>query len=634
MERKSEQDTVYTRTAIVEAVRAEGEETRYTASLSSEYGVERYGYTEVLAHSAESINMERASNGLVLLFNHDTDKPIGRINNIGLREGDKKLVGELTFSETAAGQEKRAQVDEGTLTDISIRYSIEETEKDEDERTGQLFITATRWTPLEGSLVSVPADPTVGMGRDLSLTKTEGLQMENDNAKTGKDSSAGGVVVEFEQGRKTGQAEGAALERQRTTKINELFTAPGFKGAGFDGLRQSLVNNGSTVDQARAALLEMAGGNADQQNAIGTERGFQADTQSHTPHITAKDTRQADMMRDMQSAANFKAGLETGEEAREAHSKNHFAGWSFSEMARECLNNTGIDTRGMSPRDVVGYALNPNAVPHHARSGFVGQGTSGFPALVENIANKAMMQGFNESDETWRQICRIGQVSSFRQESRVDMSSFSDLDEVAENGEYKHGAVSDAKEYIQAKKYGKLFAITREMIVNDDLNGMQAVPRLMGRAADRKIGDLVYAILTGNPNLQDGTALFDAARSNIITSGAAPSVAQLDEMMKLMALQSDISGNATGQNIGLSTLIVPVALKVTATILANAASDPDQKTTQKGGGGTSPNPFAGTFNVVADPRLDAASSTVYYGSANPTLHSNHHGFLAMAIDYQ
>jgi hypothetical protein len=131
---------------------------------------------------------------------------------------------------------------------------------------------------------------------------------------------------------------------------------------------------------------------------------------------------------------------------------------------------------------------------------------------------------------------------------------------------------------------------------------------------------LVYAILTGNPNLQDGTALFDAARNNIITSGAAPSVAQLDEMMKLMALQSDISGNATGQNIGLSTLIVPVALKVTATILANAASDPDQKTTQKGGGGTSPNPFAGTFNVVADPRLDAASSAVYYGSANPTLH--------------
>lgn len=623
----------------------------YQAALSSEYAVERWGYSEILEHSAEAINMERAANGLVMLFNHNYDMPIGRIINIRLRE-DKALAGDLIFSETAEGKLRQTQVDEGVLTDISISYSIEETERRENRDTGQVTITAKRWTPLEASVVSVPADPSVGIGRNQPPPKPKGgttMNWQQRAQKMGlvqKDGEtdaefqarivaaelsqrqhpAGGTVVEFEAGRRSGMQEGATLERQRQTAINELFMAPGFSGPGYSALREALIQNGSSVEQARQNLLEYVGSNPDQRTAISAGMPKHEPAASPCMRVTSDNSGVEVAAENMRQAGLHKVGLlkpeenETAGQFRKRLNDNPFVGYRFSEMARHALQLIGIDTRGLSEYDVIGYALNPMAAPAHKRSGFVGQGTSAFPALVEDIASKAMMMGYQESDEVWRQIVRVGRVSSFRQESRVDMSAFSDLDTIPENGEYKHGKLSDRKEYIQAQKYGKLFSITREMLVNDDLNGLSVIPRSMGRAADRKVGDLVMAIFTGNPTMQDGTALFAAGHSNIITSGAAPSVAQLDAMVKLMALQKDSSDVTHGQNIRLSTLLVPKALEVTARILATAINDPDQTSTSKGGGGTRPNPFNNQFSVVSDARLDASSSVKFWGLANPSIY--------------
>jgi HK97 family phage prohead protease len=614
---KSTQVETFERLAQIER-KADHGVTVYTASLSSEYPVERWGYTEVLEHSSKAVNFERAQNGLVLLFNHNVDEPIGRISNLKIRSGDKKLVGDLVFSKTEAGKLRQTQVDEGTLTDISIRYSVEKwSESENDNRTTR---TITRWTPQEGSIVSVPADPTVGVGRNQpKSTEGETMSKENDTASKGDNTrGADGVVVEFESGRKAGLQEGARVERERVAAIDALFDAPGFVGAMYDGLRKTLIENGSTIDQAREALLKVAGGDPAQSEPISNAR--HADTQQRTPGVSVGTEDAEKKYEAMRIASEFKAGfLQDGQDqhaARQEQAENPFGGLTLGEMARESLHIAGIDTRGLSTFDVVGYALNPNALPASRRS-FVGQGTGNFAAVVENIANKSMMQGFDEAPETWSQIVRTGQVSSFRQESRVDLSEFSDLDEVAENGEYKHGSMTDNREYIQAAKYGKLFAITREVIVNDDLNALTRIPGEMGRAANRKIGDLVYAVLTTPATLRDGTAIFDATRSNIITSGAAPSVAQVDAMRQLMALQSGMNSAAHGQNIRLSILIVPIALETTSLVLARSQNDPDQKSTESGGGGTRPNPFAGTLTVVADARLDAASSVIYYGSANP-----------------
>lgn len=148
--------------------------TRYAVSLSSEAPVERWFGTEVLSHDAGAVDMSRAGQGLNLLFNHDPEQPIGRIENLGVKDG--KLQGQLRFYSTDAGQNVKRMVDEG-MREVSIGYRINSYEYEEGRNGVADKYTATNWTPMEGSIVSIPADNTVGVGR--SANKTYPLQIRN-----------------------------------------------------------------------------------------------------------------------------------------------------------------------------------------------------------------------------------------------------------------------------------------------------------------------------------------------------------------------------------------------------------------------------------------------------------------------
>lgn len=138
--------------------RQEGGNTRLTFTASSEYPVERFFGTEILDHSPGSIRMDRVKAGAVpLLFNHDMDDVIGMVDDLRLM--DRRLVSDAHFFSTSRANEIDQMV-EGGLRNVSIRYRIHtvEVDKNGDERV-------IDWEPLEVSIVSIPADPTVGMGR-------------------------------------------------------------------------------------------------------------------------------------------------------------------------------------------------------------------------------------------------------------------------------------------------------------------------------------------------------------------------------------------------------------------------------------------------------------------------------------
>ncbi len=99
------------------------------------------------------------------------------------------------------------------------------------------------------------------------------------------------------------------------------------------------------------------------------------------------------------------------------------------------------------------------------------------------------------------------------------MGGFRSLRQVREGAEYKYITTSDRKETIALATYGEIFSITRQAIINDDLNMLVDIPVKMGRAAKATIGDLVYKVLTDNPKLSDGKALFHADHKNIATGG-------------------------------------------------------------------------------------------------------------------
>lgn len=308
--------------------------------------------------------------------------------------------------------------------------------------------------------------------------------------------------------------------------------------------------------------------------------------------VTVEDTRD-----------KFRAGISNAVLARAGLAKhdsaNQFRGYSLFEMARASLENVGIKTGGMDKMALVAAAFTHTG--------------SDFPSLLANVAEKAMLMGHEEAEETFQLWTVKGNLPDFKAAKRVDLNTFPSLAEVQDGAEYKYATVGDRGETIQLATYGKLFSITRQTIINDDLNAFSKIPRLMGRAAIRTVGNLAYAVLTGNPTMADGTALFHTDHKNLPT-GAGLSTTAVDAMRVLLAKQTD--GSATALNIRLANLIVPIALEGAARVVRD--SEFEIGATAKNN--TVPNSVRGTFEVIADARLDAASATAWYGTANSAMH--------------
>lgn len=141
-----------------------------TIPVSSEIVVDRGWYKEILLHSAESVNLERLKNGANALVNHKEDKLIGVIEDAYIGE-DRRLYATVRFSKGSLGEEVFNDVVDGIRRNVSISYEFGDFDyeevKEHPEKTGNdiPMFRILRWTPLEVSFVSVPADHTVGVGR-------------------------------------------------------------------------------------------------------------------------------------------------------------------------------------------------------------------------------------------------------------------------------------------------------------------------------------------------------------------------------------------------------------------------------------------------------------------------------------
>lgn len=142
----------------IEITQTDTGQTRLSFPLSSETPVERWFGTEILSHAPEAVQLERINTGAApLLFNHDWGDPIGMIDGGRLENG--RLIVDAHLFDTERAREVKAMID-GGLKNVSIGYEIQGMR---EEPHGTL--TATSWLPLEGSIVTVPADTSVGIGR-------------------------------------------------------------------------------------------------------------------------------------------------------------------------------------------------------------------------------------------------------------------------------------------------------------------------------------------------------------------------------------------------------------------------------------------------------------------------------------
>ncbi|MEM1143983.1 MAG: ClpP-like prohead protease/major capsid protein fusion protein [Pseudomonadota bacterium] len=312
------------------------------------------------------------------------------------------------------------------------------------------------------------------------------------------------------------------------------------------------------------------------------------------------NTSGADRFREDATAALLaRAGL-ADKETRAKAAKTNFRSFKLLDFARASLERSGVSHGHMDPMRVVGAAFT--------------QSTSDFPILLENTMHKTLLDAYQTAPDAWSRFCHIGSVTDFRAHGRYRTGSIGNYTAVNENGEFEYKTLPDGeKSSITVTTKGNIINLSRQMIVNDDLNAFLGVAADLGRAGRRTVEAAVFSVLAENdglgPNMSDGNPLFDASHNNIGT-GALLSVESIEADRVLLGSQMDISGNDF-LYLRPDVLLLPMSLGGQARVINSAEYDPDALNRLN-----KPNSVRGLFNDVVDtPRL---SGTRRYMFANPT----------------
>ena len=370
-----------------------------------------------------------------------------------------------------------------------------------------------------------------------------------------------------------GAANIAGNEQKRINGISEVFS---LFGSRYDGIKMACLEDAScTPEMAREKLLNEMG-----RESTPSNKNTPAHIYAGNGNFVGDGIRQALMAR---------AGFEKTER------DNVYNGMTLREYARMSLTERGIGVSSYNPMQMVGAAFTHS--------------TSDFGNILLDVANKAILQGWEDAPETYEQWTRKGQLSDFKIAHRVGMGGFSALRQVREGAEYKYVTTGDKQATIALATYGELFSITRQAIINDDLNMLTDVPMKLGRAAKSTIADLVYAILTSNPKIStDNVSLFDKAKHANVLESAAMDVASLDKARQLMRVQKEGERHL---NIRPAFVLVPTAMESVANQVIRSSS---VKGADINAGII--NPVKDFATVIAEPRLDDNSQTTFYLAAS------------------
>jgi len=527
----------------------------------------------------------------------------------GMRTEGDLLVGRAVYSSVPEAEGPWTKTAEGHLTDYSVgRRDISSVYVPADQTEiveGKTFTgpvrVVTKWIPKEMSVCPIGADETAKARAVAPPQKTPEKENTMDEKlrkylerrglpTTATEQEAYRFLDELDQRAETRpaavatpaptrsedeiRAEAIRIENTRTMEITALCDQHNVAPE----KRAEYLKPEVTVEQVRKEILELV-----VERSQGTTPGF-------VPGIQTGADEKDKFRAAAEGGLMLRAGRKVTDDEMKLGARD-LAGFSLREMARECLRISGQATSG-NILDMVGRALT----------------TSDFPLLLSNVANKSLLEGWETQEETWQTWVAEGSVSDFKTNTAVRPGETGDLDEIREDDEYQYGDRTEQQEQYRIATYGKLFAISRQTIINDDLGALTDIPMQHGQAASRKVGDVVYAVPIGNSAMGDGVALFHASHGNLMT-GAALSVTSLGAAELAMGLQKDIGGKRR-LNIMPKFFIAPLTLKTSAetffrTTLIGTQAEPNVE-----------NIFSGAyFTRVYEPRLDDASTKAWYLAA-------------------
>lgn len=552
---------------------------------------------------------------------------LGRVLSVTFTRREARARCQFSFDPAHEGT--WVNVQKGIIRGVSPRYRVkkyEEISRPKDQR--RVFRTAMAEL-REISLTPIPADPggrVRSSDREATYTaeltlgegETETMEPKNDpknpQPSTAPDQARGAgspaptpaagtpaPAPTVTPGREPEQARGQqpapapapaaapeqptqdqvrAAERARLAGINEVARSLRLEDA--EGLKivQRLVDQNVSLETARHELV------------FERARRDMASVGTSVPRISVGEAPQDKIRSGIENSLLVRMGRRDAEGKAvvlNEHGRN-FHGKELSRLAEEMLAAQGARVRGLSKHQICGLALNLDN--DLARS--VGMhSSSDFPNLLSNLANKSLRDAYAGSPSNWKLLSRQVTANDFKPMNRLQLGEAPQLEKVNEHGEFKRGTITEAKESYSVEDYGKIFAITRKALINDDLNAFDRLPAAFGRQAAELEAAKAIGLLLANPTMGDGNQLFSVAHAN--TSTGAIAIAGLQAALLALTKQVGLDGKTLVGNMP-RFLLVPAALQVTALQYVTQIT-PAQ--------GSNVNPFVGMFErVIVEPRLD------------------------------
>jgi hypothetical protein len=551
-------------------------------------------FNEELEVSEKALKLDRLNAGAPVLDLHRTyslRNVIGVVERAWIENGTGHAT--LRFDDGDDAEEVFRKVRNGILRNVSVGYFVHKYEDVSEKGDKIRTYRAVDWEAAEISVVPIGFDPGAqtrsGEGENETvqtevITRSLVAQDHNDDKgnqgmePTKEQTRASdepkvkeAPAVDLDAVRREAGEAAAKAERERVASILTVCR----KHSVGDEFAQGLIDRGVSLDAAREAVLDRL---AEESEKTSTRSTGRVEAGSFDEGTTLRSGIEAALL------------YRTGNSEDLPEVGRAFYNLSLADMARACLEKRGVTTTMFSKHELASRAFHS---------------TSDFPEILAGTVNKSLRRAYEAAPQTFGPLVRTVENPDLKEITRAQLGDAPDLLPVKEGEEYKRGTMSEAAERYRIEKFGRVIALTEETIINDDLDAFTRLPAMIGRAAADKESDLIWAIITSNPVMGDGDALFHANHGNTDSAGVI-SDTTLTTARKLMRLQAGLDGRKL--NLFPAFLMVPAALETTALKFLATEIRP----TKAG----DVNTFKGQLTPIVEPRLDDDSASKWYVAAS------------------
>jgi len=550
-------------------------------------------FIEELAMTEEAVDLARLNGGAPLLNTHgqyDLRDVIGVVERAWISNGEGRA--QVRFSARDEVQPILNDVRDGILRNVSVGYQV-----------ASLVRTAKKWTPFEISLVPIPADASAQVRAAGATSTAEG----NNAPRREGESMADTTVPAAEQARDNNVASAAVAvdvkavrtqERARIESLEEparLARSQGLDDAQVDALKARAINGDHDAAWLRAELFGAIVAADEARPALPPSPLSQFGRSYEDPANIVDAMATAIAARHMPAVAS-KAG--------EGQWRN-FAGLRPSDMLIELAQARGERVSSRDREKLIARAFHTS---------------SDFPLLLANAGNKMLEAGYALASPSYRQLFARRRFNDFKAHSFLTAGDFPSLQALGEGGEIKRGTVSEKREQITPGTFARGVAVTRQMLVNDDLGAFTDFGTMIGRRIADWENATAYGVVNtasgDGPTLAEGSAaVFAAGGTRNNKAGTASAVTALALGLGFNAIKAQSSLDGLKLNIQPRYLVCSVIQEFVAAQFASSTVVPSAP--------GNVNPFAGRFEVVSDANIpnnrwyllaDPAAAPVYvYG---------------------